>query len=205
GVELPGGQMRPEPLYTLSRVGAWFGPQARGYHGGVSLEEVAVPLAFLSRQTGRIDDWLPPPRWWNDDLELVDQAPAQPVAAAAAPQVEAARSVPREVVAFAPAVSAPAASSAPTAAPPAPSVLSTAVRGEIADIAHAEAALTHMAQKGQISQSQLGKLVKRPPFLLNGVLSKIQKRLHAAGQRVPFDEQQRQGEPWYVWKGGEDA
>lgn len=211
GVELAGGQLRPEPLYALSRTGAWFGPQSRGYHGGVSLEEVAVPLAFLARQSGRIDEWLPPPGWWDGeptlegDEAIIGSAPSRPARPAwdgvpmPAP-TEPER--PSERGRRPSGVTAPPSSPVPV---PGPSPLPASLRGEISDIAQAEVVLSKLADKGQISQAQLGGMVKRPGFLVGGILSKVESRLHAAGKRVPFDEEQRQGEPWYIWKGTGDG
>lgn len=58
GDAAPGG-----PYALLHAVGAFYGPQRRGFHGGVGLEEMVVPLAFVGRVpagTGRPVA----PGWW---------------------------------------------------------------------------------------------------------------------------------------------
>ncbi len=58
GSGIPGG-----PLTLLHHVGAYAGQQRRGYHGGVGLEEMLVPLAFLGAGHGRPQA----PGWWSGE------------------------------------------------------------------------------------------------------------------------------------------
>lgn len=62
------GPLPRKPLHLLTRFGAWFGNQRRGFHGGAAIEEVVVPLAFLGRvrddQEGRV---VHPSWWWSDE------------------------------------------------------------------------------------------------------------------------------------------
>lgn len=186
-MELPAGELRPAPVHVLTDMGAWFGTQARGYHGGLSLEEVVVPIAFVGRRDDRPAEWLTLPSWWSEDTLVASKiresarlkpptqpppAPRRPVPSAPAPSVEA------------------------TAA-----ILSDALLGELSDINMADSLLRRLAEKQQASLAQLGKMMARPPFLVRGTLSKIQKRLHAAGRPLPFEEEERDGDAWYRWKG----
>jgi len=63
-VEFRSGPLPRQPLHLLTRFGAWFGPQSRGFHGGASLEEVVVPLAFLGRVRGEQEGRPRAPTWW---------------------------------------------------------------------------------------------------------------------------------------------
>ncbi len=67
------GPLPRTPLHLATRVGAWFGSQRRGYHGGAGLEEVQVPLVFLGRGGAPVE----PPAWWSGSAEVV--AGATPV------------------------------------------------------------------------------------------------------------------------------
>lgn len=58
----------PFRLAALHAVGTHAGPQHVGYHGGVSLEEMLVPLAFFEPDASR--EPLLPPAWWDDAVAL---------------------------------------------------------------------------------------------------------------------------------------
>jgi hypothetical protein len=58
------GPLPASPLHLLTGFGAWRGNQHRGWHGGASLEEVFVPLAFLKRGTVHHEAFSPP-LWWT--------------------------------------------------------------------------------------------------------------------------------------------
>jgi hypothetical protein len=70
------GPLPRQPLHLLSRFGAWFGQQRRGFHGGAGLEEVAVPLAFLGRVRGEQEGRPRAPTWWWSTEEVLAQLPA---------------------------------------------------------------------------------------------------------------------------------
>lgn len=76
GAAIPGG-----PTLCLHRVGAFYGAQRRGFHGGVGLEEMVIPLALL----GRVRDGSgrpAPPGWWSQRggaVEPDSRVPALPV------------------------------------------------------------------------------------------------------------------------------
>jgi hypothetical protein len=58
------GPLPRKPLHLLTRFGSWFGQQHRGFHGGASLEEVVVPLAFLGSVRGEQEGRARAPAWW---------------------------------------------------------------------------------------------------------------------------------------------
>ena len=63
-VAFDSGPLPRQPLHLLTRFGAWFGHQTRGFHGGAGIEEVAVPLAFLGRVRGEQEGRPRAPTWW---------------------------------------------------------------------------------------------------------------------------------------------
>jgi hypothetical protein len=60
----------PYRIAAAYQVGAHMGPQHLGYHGGVSLEEMFVPLATYDRAATNVSPLLPP-AWWDDILDVV--------------------------------------------------------------------------------------------------------------------------------------
>lgn len=80
------GPLPSKPLYLLTAVGQWAGPQHRGFHGGAGLEEVLVPLAMLGRGQGRPR---PPGWWWSSEaIEVVVGPPSSSEPAPPAPPRE---------------------------------------------------------------------------------------------------------------------
>jgi hypothetical protein len=93
-VEFRSGPLPRQPLHLLTRFGAWFGHQRRGFHGGAAIEEVVVPLAFLGRVRGGQEGRPSAPAWWwsaegvaptpprpeHRRAEVLPDAPAPPAA-----------------------------------------------------------------------------------------------------------------------------
>jgi PglZ domain len=78
----------PYRIAAAYQMGAHSGPQRVGYHGGVSLEEMFVPLAIYGSQSAS-ENVLVPPSWW-DGVAVADRAEAQklePVAPSNGPGV----------------------------------------------------------------------------------------------------------------------
>ncbi len=63
----PGTGM-PYRIAALHDIGTHSGPQHLGYHGGVSLEEMFVPLAVFDT-AGTTRATILPPAWWDDHVE----------------------------------------------------------------------------------------------------------------------------------------
>lgn len=74
-VAFANGPLPRKPLHLLARFGAWFGHQRRGFHGGASIEEVAVPLAFLGRVRGEQEGRSRAPGWWWSTETVMEIAP----------------------------------------------------------------------------------------------------------------------------------
>jgi len=68
-VELAGPAVPGGPVHCLHRFGAFFGQQRRGFHGGVGLEEMVVPLAFLGSVRAGEGRPVAPGWWWDIDLQ----------------------------------------------------------------------------------------------------------------------------------------
>jgi hypothetical protein len=60
----------PYRIAALYRIGAHAGGQHLGYHGGVSLEEMFVPLAIYDRTCGE-GKRLQEPAWWDDVMHPI--------------------------------------------------------------------------------------------------------------------------------------
>lgn len=97
-VVVDAGPIPTQPLHLLSGFGTWRGAQRRGWHGGVGLEEVFVPLAFLRRGSVH-DEQFRRPSWWSrlpepdEEPRKATPAPAPkrgpfPEKAPPAPQIE---------------------------------------------------------------------------------------------------------------------
>jgi hypothetical protein len=89
------GPLPVSPLHLLTGFGAWRGNQHRGWHGGASLEEVFVPLAFLTR--GKVHhEAFAPPLWWTRLAEApVEEAVVAPTIAVPDAVAEALRLFPQ--------------------------------------------------------------------------------------------------------------
>ncbi len=74
-VELRSGPLPRQPLHLLTRFGAFFGHQRRGFHGGAGIEEVVVPLAFLGRVRGEQEGRPRAPTWWWSAEGVVQPPP----------------------------------------------------------------------------------------------------------------------------------
>lgn len=165
-VRFEAGARRDKPLWALWRTGAWAGTQRRGFHGGASLEEVAVPVALLGPVAlgqGRPT----PPAWWADEGGQADprrdllQAPAAAPIRAAAPSVTAttwgAAQVPAEV------------------------------REALASAPDMLALVEQLAQRGDLSVGQLATVLGMKALLVRGHLARLRLALHQAGVAEPFE------------------
>ncbi len=114
-VAFQNGPLPRQPLHLLSRYGAWFGHQSRGFHGGAGIEEVVVPLAFLGPVRGEQDGRVRAPAWWWSEEGIVAPPPERVESRAVElPRVETPRVEPSRVEVPAAAVSAAAVVPSPT-------------------------------------------------------------------------------------------
>ncbi|MCC6559381.1 MAG: BREX-2 system phosphatase PglZ, partial [Polyangiaceae bacterium] len=174
-VSFPGVSMRPAPIHLLTAVGAYAGHQRRGFHGGAGLEEVIVPIAVLGNAT--VPETRPQePDWWARTPEAL-AAPG----AAAAP-----------------------ATAAPIAAPPAPvvtaSLLPVDYRAAFSDQPRQLKVLELLAEKGVLTNVQVGKVIDKKPNLAHGFIKDMEFRFHRLRLPVPFTVEEQQSEMVYRWK-----
>ncbi|GMV39004.1 MAG: hypothetical protein AMXMBFR64_07200 [Myxococcales bacterium] len=164
-VRFEAGPRRDRALWALWRTGAWAGTQRRGFHGGASLEEVAVPVALLGPVApgqGRPT----PPAWWADEGARAEprrdllRAPAAPMRAAAPPVVATtwgAAQVPAEV------------------------------REALASAPDMLTLVEQLAERRDLSTGQLATLLGKKALLVQGQLARLRHVLHQAGVAAPFE------------------
>ncbi len=168
-VEVDCGDLAGEPGRTAFawRSGVYRGQLQVGFHGGCSLEEMVVPVAWLAR------DGVPPdrPAWWLD----AGAPEAEPVAAEPAPVQQA------EPPAAAP--SAQRAQTLPFAPPAAPvGRLPAALRLALDE--DALRAVAWIAEDGPIRTSVLARRLNRPAARIPGWLAKLNRTLADHGARL---------------------
>ena len=89
----------PYRVAALSQLGAHNGPQHVGYHGGVSLEEMLVPLAVYEKN-GSHSEAVLAPSWWDDASTTARDAEShQPLVTKAVAPASSVRTRVREVLA----------------------------------------------------------------------------------------------------------
>jgi hypothetical protein len=115
------GPLPGKSLHLLTAVGAWHGRQRRGFHGGASLEEVVIPLAFLGSVPEGEGRPLQPTWWWNRAEQAAVEAPFLHHPPTAEPRLPGATSVPPQTASpptAAPPISSPRVTPQPPASPP---------------------------------------------------------------------------------------
>jgi hypothetical protein len=179
------GPLPARPLHLLTDVGAWAGGQRRGYHGGAALEEVLVPLAFLGRGGLRPR---PPGWWWSLDGVVLELEPAPAPAPSPHPRGEA---LPTPH---------PRGEALPAPSPAGPAGVPEQVRLALAADPRARAAVEALASHQVLSLSQLARLLGSPPFIVGGLMNKVQRELAAAGLGLPFEDLQTDTERTFRWR-----
>lgn len=115
------GPLPKKPLHLQTRVGTWHNRQRRGFHGGASLEEVVVPLAFLGKVSEGQGRPAEPIWWWSraDQQTVIEpsilQNPVEPQ-----PRLPGAAVAPPPVPPTKPARESAPAATPPTSTTPAP-------------------------------------------------------------------------------------
>ena len=166
------------------RAGAYFGTVQAGYHGGCSLEEMVVPLAWLER--GGVEH--PAPPWWYDRAVTEGDRGAQ-----RGTEAKVAGPEPAQAELFSP--RSPPDRAATAACLPLPAAALDALDdGQ-------RAALAELAQRHVLSQTELAALLGRQAGRMPGYMAKLARRLAAAGG-APFEtESLPSGEQQYRWTG----
>jgi hypothetical protein len=165
-VAFANGPLPKQPLHLLARFGAWYGHQRRGFHGGASIEEVAVPLAFLGRVRGPQEGRPRAPSWWwtsesheSPDLRVVV---ARPEPEPAAPK------------------------SVRPPPPPRPAAVQTTLTFDLDPrleslSADEKAVMSLLATNQSVRLSAIALHTKRSPMRASGFMQQLVRKLHELG------------------------
>lgn len=162
------------------------GPQV-GFHGGCSLEEMVVPMAWLVRDGLQADE----PAWWFGRGTMAEPAsqprPVLPPIYTPTPPPEAPRPPPQMSL-FDPAEKA-------GSLPVPPEVLAKLTADE-------KAVLVLLRENGSARASELATRLNKNPGRLNGLMHALRRALHDKGLRLFTDESLPSGETLYRYQGG---
>lgn len=162
------------------RMGAYLGGPQVGFHGGCALEEMVVPLAWLSRDGLQADE----PAWW--------------FAQAVSVEVPKAAKAPEPLL-------TPMASHAiaqPKLFEPASRVASLPLPAELLERLSEDekAVLVLLHENGTARASELAERLKKNPGRLNGLMRTLRRTLHTGGVEAFADEVLPTGETLYRYK-----
>lgn len=187
-IDLGGLGGPPERRAFAWQSGTYLGMPQVGFHGGCSLEETVVPLAWLERDGLPADE----PSWWFGQgavVEPVQQArPVEPPIVTPLPSDDLPPAKPRpQLSLFIPADRA--------AALPLPAEL-------LAKLSNDEkAVLVLLRENGSARASELAENLKKNPGRLNGLMVTLRRTLHSAGHTLFTDEKLPSGEMMYRYQG----
>lgn len=169
------------------RMGAYLGSPQVGFHGGCSLEEMVVPLAWLHRDGLQADE----PAWWFAQTATVE-AP-QPVKIVEPPFLTPhptphpqPKPASAQTSLFEPATRAPQLG------------LPSDVLARLSD--DEKAVLVLLCENGSARSSELAERLKKNPGRLNGLMVQLRRTLHAANLILFTDERLPNGETLYRYQ-----
>jgi hypothetical protein len=176
----------PERRAFAWRSGAYLGGPQVGFHGGVGLEEVVVPLAWIERDGLYADE----PAWWYGRGALAEVAsvasPVPPPIVTPLPSDEVPAKPKAQLSLFNPADKADSL--------PLPAAL-------IAKLSVDEKAiLVILRETGSARASELAENLKKNPGRLNGLMVSLRRTLHGAGHVLFSDERLPSGETMYRYQ-----
>jgi hypothetical protein len=188
-MELGGLGGPPERRAFAWRSGAYLGGPQVGFHGGCSLEEVVVPLAWLEREGLHADE----PAWWYGRGALAEPVmqprPIEPPIVTPLPSDELSSKPKAQLSLFNP---ADRADSLP---------LPPALRERLS---HDEKSiLVLLRENGTARASELAERLNKNPGRLNGLMVTLRRTLHAEGHVLFTDEKLPSGETQYRYQGKE--
>jgi hypothetical protein len=181
----------PERRAFAWRSGAYLGGPQVGFHGGVGLEEVVVPLAWIERDGLYADE----PAWWYGGGTLAEvsieaaQKPIAPPLVTPLPSDEVPAKPKAQLSLFNPADKA---SSLPLPAP----LLDKLSIDE-------KSILVLLRETGSARASELAERLKKNPGRLNGLMRALRRTLHAEGHVLFTDEVLPSGETMYRYQSKE--
>ena len=174
----------PERRAFAWRSGVYLGGQQVGFHGGCSLEEMVVPLAWIERDGLQADE----PAWWFGQ-GVVPPAPA-PARPASPPLLTPLPSVPPKPKAQ-PGLFSPEdlADDLPLSA----ELLSRLSKDE-------KAVLVLLKKNGSARASELAARLRKNPGRLKGLMVTLRRKLHGEGAVLFRDEALPDGETLYRYQ-----
>lgn len=169
--------------------GVYLGSPQVGFHGGCSLEEMVVPLAWLERDGLHADE----PSWWYGQSTVVgphtQPRPAEPSFVAPAPTVEVQPPLP-QLTLFNPGDRA-------DTLPLPPELLKRLSNDE-------RSVLVLLRENGTARATELAERLKKNPVRLNGLMVTLRRTLHAEGITLFTDDRLPSGETIYRYQGKEN-
>ena len=159
-----------------------------GFHGGASLEEVVVPLAWLERDGLQADE----PAWWYGRGALAEKPQVrlvEPPILTPVPTEPLADKPKAQLSLFDPADKA-------EALPIPPALLAGLTLDE-------KTVLVLLKENGSARASELAERLKKNPMRLNGLMRALRRKLHEGGITLLSDELLPSGETMYRYQGEE--
>ncbi len=185
-IDLAGLGGPPERRAFAWQSGVYLGGPQVGFHGGVALEEVVVPLAWIERDGLHADE----PSWWHGRGTLADFAtevkPVLPPIVTPLPSDRAPTKPKAQLSLFEP---ADRASSLPL-----PDTLIDRLSMDERSI------LVLLRDTGSARASELAQRLNKNPGRLNGLMRALRRTLHAEGYVLFTDEVLPSGETMYRYQ-----
>jgi hypothetical protein len=178
-----------------------YGMKKNGYHGGVTMEEIVIPLAVLSARDDLPDGWLEPPvdtpDWWFPPFEEQPALEEQPVLQPAKSRKRKPAGMLFDVEPEEPATTQPSATTAPEAPRGVPAWLDQLFGSPVfteqkklggRTVPRDDVIRTMLnalnEQGGKLTAAALAHKMQLPPFRLHGLLAAIQRILNVEGYPI---------------------
>lgn len=193
----------PERRAFAWRSGSYMGQPQVGFHGGCSLEEMVVPVAWLERDGLQADE----PSWWFGQGDIESRVTATPVVVA---PYEAPLPSDTPVITDGAGAAAAKGAEAPSqlsffepqqkadTLPLPPALLERLGRDE-------KAVLVLLMENRSARATELAARLAKNPMRLNGLMGALRRTLHGENQVLFRSEVLTSGETMYVWVGTESA
>ena len=182
----------PERRAFAWRLGAYLGGPQVGFHGGVGLEEVVVPLAWIERDGLHADE----PAWWYGGGSLAEVST----------EAAAARPITPPLITPLPSDEIPAKPKAQLSLfNPADKASSLPLPATLLDKLSVDekSILVLLRETGSARASELAERLKKNPMRLNGLMRALRRTLHTAGHILVTDEVLPSGETMYRYQSKE--
>ncbi len=172
-----------------------------GYHGGVTMQEMVIPLAVLSARDDLPDGWVEPPAdtpdWWFAPLEEQPALEEQPVVQPAKPPIRKPAGLLFDMEPEEPATTPTSATTAPAAPGGLPAWLNKLFGSPVLaeqkklggrTVPRDDVIRTMLnalnEQGGKLTAAALAHKMQLPPFRLHGLLAAIQRVLNVEGYPI---------------------